>query len=48
MDDTDIVLEVLVAILKAASFVVLVANSGPTALKVAASYTGKSICSFVM
>lgn len=41
VDDTDIVLEVLVAILKAAGFVVLVANRGPSALKVAASYTGK-------
>jgi len=41
VDDTDIVLDVLVAILKRASFIVLVANSGPTALKVATSYTGK-------
>jgi DNA-binding response OmpR family regulator len=38
VDDTDFVREIVVAILKYASFVVLQANSGPNALKLAAHY----------
>ena len=41
VDDTDFVREVLVAILKYAKFVVLQANSGPNALKLAANYAGR-------
>jgi DNA-binding response OmpR family regulator len=41
VDDCDLVLNVLVATLKNAHFVVLQADSGPKALKLAASYAGK-------
>jgi two-component system, cell cycle sensor histidine kinase and response regulator CckA len=41
VDDTDFVLDVLVIVLKQANFVVLQANSGPHALKLAASYLGR-------
>jgi len=41
VDDTDFVLKVVVAILKGASFVVLQADSGPHAVKLAAEYDGR-------
>jgi hypothetical protein len=41
VDDTDIVLNVVVAILEAANFHVLRANSGSGAVKLAAGYSGK-------
>jgi hypothetical protein len=42
VDDTDDVLEVLVAILEAAHFVVLQADSGPKALELAANCPGRN------
>ena len=41
VDDTDIVRKVVVAILKTANFLVLQANSGLDALKLAANYPGR-------
>ena len=41
VDDTDIVLNLVVTILEAANFHVLRANSGPDAVKLAANYSGK-------
>jgi DNA-binding NtrC family response regulator len=41
VDDTDFVLEVLVAMLEAANFVVLQANCGCRALELAANYPGR-------
>jgi two-component system, cell cycle sensor histidine kinase and response regulator CckA len=41
VDDTDLVLNTVVAILESANFLVLRANSGPAALKLAANYAGR-------
>jgi two-component system cell cycle sensor histidine kinase/response regulator CckA len=41
VDDTDLVLKVIVGILKNANFVVLQATSGPTAIKLSGDYDGK-------
>jgi two-component system cell cycle sensor histidine kinase/response regulator CckA len=41
VDDTDVVLKVVVAILQAANFCVLQAGNGPNAVRVAAGYAGK-------
>lgn len=41
VDDTDLVLKVVVAILEAANFVVLHATSGPAAVELAANHAGR-------
>ena len=48
VDDNEIVLNVVVAILKLARFQVLSAENGPAAMKVAKERKGRSTCSFPM